>query len=166
MSTSWHGTGPAYPQVFQKFDRSRLEQSVQKRTYLNLVSDIFLDTGKHTPRPQRENLLEGRKQQGRKPKHMIIDNGTEFTSQVLDRCAYENEVPAALHHAGPADGEWLHRKLQRQVPVQCHQYGLPLVAGEIRHDIGVIFVQRGVASFEQRLIGVAQRQGFLVHVQH
>jgi hypothetical protein len=105
MSTSWHGTGPAYPQIFQKFDRSRLEQSVQKRTYLNLVSDIFLDTGKHTPRPQRENLLEGRKQQGRKPKHMIID------------------------------------------------------AGEIRHDIGVIFVQRGVASFEQRLIGVAQRQG-------
>jgi putative transposase len=37
-------------------------------------------------------VLEGRKQQGRKPKHMIFDNGTEFTSQVVDRWAYENGV--------------------------------------------------------------------------
>ena len=28
-------------------------------------------------------VLEGRKQQGRKPKHMIVDNGTEFTSHDL-----------------------------------------------------------------------------------
>jgi putative transposase len=44
-------------------------------------------------------VLEGRKQQGRKPKHMIIDNGTEFTSQVLDRWAYENGVQ--LHFITP-----------------------------------------------------------------
>jgi len=28
-------------------------------------------------------VLEGRKQQGRKPKHMIIDSGTELTSHDL-----------------------------------------------------------------------------------
>jgi putative transposase len=44
-------------------------------------------------------VLEGRKQQGRKPKHMIIDNGTEFTSQVVDRWAYENGVQ--LHFITP-----------------------------------------------------------------
>jgi putative transposase len=44
-------------------------------------------------------VLEGLKAQGRKPKHIIIDNGTEFTSQVLDRWAYENAVQ--LHFITP-----------------------------------------------------------------
>ena len=44
-------------------------------------------------------VLEGLKEQGRKPKHMIIDNGTEFTSQVVDRWAYENGVQ--LHFITP-----------------------------------------------------------------
>ena len=44
-------------------------------------------------------VLEGLKAQGRKPKHMTIDNGTEFTSQVMDRWAYENGVQ--LHFITP-----------------------------------------------------------------
>jgi len=44
-------------------------------------------------------VLEGLKQQGRKPKYMIIDNGAEFTSQVVDRWAYENGVQ--LHFITP-----------------------------------------------------------------
>src|SRR5512146_1768442 len=44
-------------------------------------------------------VLEGLKVQGRKPKHMTIDNGTEFTSQVVDRWAYENGVQ--LHFITP-----------------------------------------------------------------
>src|SRR5260370_3725331 len=43
--------------------------------------------------------LEELKARGRKPRHIIIDNGTEFTSQVLDRCAYENGVQ--LHFITP-----------------------------------------------------------------
>ena len=30
----------------------------------------------------------------------MIDNGTEFTSQVMDQWAYENRSAAALHHPG------------------------------------------------------------------
>ena len=44
-------------------------------------------------------VLEGRKQQGRKPKPMIIDNGTGFTRQVVDRWACENGVQ--LHFITP-----------------------------------------------------------------
>jgi transposase InsO family protein len=61
-------------------------------------------------------VLEGMKQQGRKPEAIVIDNGPEFVSQVVDQWAYENKSTVALHHAGATDGERLHRKLQRQVP--------------------------------------------------
>jgi len=44
-------------------------------------------------------VLEGLKARGRKPKHILIDNGTEFTSQILDRWAYENGVQ--LHFITP-----------------------------------------------------------------
>lgn len=44
-------------------------------------------------------VLEGRKQQGRKPEAIVIDNGPEFISQVVDQWAYENGV--RLHFITP-----------------------------------------------------------------
>jgi putative transposase len=44
-------------------------------------------------------VLEGLKQQGRKPGAIVIDNGPEFVSQVVDRWAYENGVQ--LHFITP-----------------------------------------------------------------
>ena len=44
-------------------------------------------------------VLEGLKQQGRKPAAIVIDNGPEFVSQVVDRWAYENGVQ--LHFITP-----------------------------------------------------------------
>ena len=44
-------------------------------------------------------VLEGRKQQGRKPEAIVIDNGPEFISQVVDQWAYENGVQ--LHFITP-----------------------------------------------------------------
>ncbi len=37
-------------------------------------------------------VLEGLKEQGRKPEVIVIDNGPEFVSQVVDQWAYENGV--------------------------------------------------------------------------
>jgi len=44
-------------------------------------------------------VLEGLKQQGRKPEMIVIDNGPEFISQVVDQWAYENGVQ--LHFITP-----------------------------------------------------------------
>ena len=44
-------------------------------------------------------VLEGLKQQGRKPEAIVIDNGPEFVSQVVDQWAYENGV--RLHFITP-----------------------------------------------------------------
>jgi putative transposase len=44
-------------------------------------------------------VLEELKRQGRKPEVIVIDNGTEFTSQVVDQWAYENQVQ--LHFITP-----------------------------------------------------------------
>ena len=44
-------------------------------------------------------VLEELKRQGRKPEAIMIDNGTEFTSQVVDQWAYENGVQ--LHFITP-----------------------------------------------------------------
>ena len=44
-------------------------------------------------------VLEGMKQQGRKPEVIVIDNGPEFVSQVVDQWAYENGV--RLHFITP-----------------------------------------------------------------
>ena len=44
-------------------------------------------------------VLEGRKQQGRKPEVIVIDKGPEFISQVVDQWAYENGVQ--LHFITP-----------------------------------------------------------------
>ncbi len=44
-------------------------------------------------------VLEGMRQQGRKPEAIVIDNGPEFVSQVVDQWAYENGVQ--LHFITP-----------------------------------------------------------------
>jgi putative transposase len=44
-------------------------------------------------------VLEELKKQGRKAEAIVIDNGTEFTSQVVDQWAYENKVQ--LHFITP-----------------------------------------------------------------
>ena len=44
-------------------------------------------------------VLEELKREGRKPEAIVIDNGTEFTSQVMDQWAYENQVQ--LHFITP-----------------------------------------------------------------
>jgi len=44
-------------------------------------------------------VLEGLKQRGRKPAAIVIDNGPEFVTQVVDRWAYENGVQ--LHFITP-----------------------------------------------------------------
>ena len=44
-------------------------------------------------------VLEGLKQQGRKPEVIVIDNGPEFVSQVVDQWAYQNGVQ--LHFITP-----------------------------------------------------------------
>src|SRR6266478_4422816 len=44
-------------------------------------------------------VLEELKRRGRKPEAIVIDNGTEFTSQVMDQWAYENQVQ--LHFITP-----------------------------------------------------------------
>ena len=36
-------------------------------------------------------VLEELKRRGRKPEAIVIDNGGEFTSQVMDQWAYENQ---------------------------------------------------------------------------
>jgi putative transposase len=59
--------------------------------------EIEVDTS--LPGARVVRVLEGLKARGRKPKHILIDNGTEFTSQILDRWAYENGVQ--LHFITP-----------------------------------------------------------------
>ena len=44
-------------------------------------------------------VLEELKTRGRKPDAIVIDNGTEFTSQVVDQWTYENQVQ--LHFITP-----------------------------------------------------------------
>ena len=44
-------------------------------------------------------VLEELKRRGRKPEAIVIDNGSEFTSQVMDQWAYENKVQ--LHFITP-----------------------------------------------------------------
>ena len=44
-------------------------------------------------------VLEELKRRGRKPEAIVIDNGTEFTSQVVDQWAYQNQVQ--LHFITP-----------------------------------------------------------------
>ena len=44
-------------------------------------------------------VLEELKRRGRKPEAIVIDNGSEFTSQVMDQWAYENQVQ--LHFITP-----------------------------------------------------------------
>lgn len=44
-------------------------------------------------------VLEELKRTGRKPEAIVIDNGTEFTSQVVDQWAYQNQVQ--LHFITP-----------------------------------------------------------------
>lgn len=59
--------------------------------------EIEVDTS--LPGPRVVRVLEKLKQQGRKPQCIIIDNGPEFVSQVVDRWAYENGVQ--LHFITP-----------------------------------------------------------------
>ena len=63
--------------------------------------EIEVDTS--LPGARVVRVLEGLKQQGRKPEVIVIDNGTEFTSQVVDQWAYENGVQ--LHFITPG-GRW------------------------------------------------------------
>ena len=59
--------------------------------------EIEADTS--LPGERVKRVLEGRKQQGRKPEAIVIDNGPEFISQVVDQWAYENGV--RLHFITP-----------------------------------------------------------------
>jgi putative transposase len=59
--------------------------------------EIEVDTS--LPGARVVRVLDELKARGRKPKHLLIDNGTEFTSRVLDRWAWENGVP--LHFITP-----------------------------------------------------------------
>jgi len=53
-------------------------------------------------------VLEGLKQQGRKPGAIVIDNGPEFVSQVVDRWAYENGVTLDFSRPGkPTDNAFV-----------------------------------------------------------
>ena len=49
-------------------------------------------------------VLEELKREGRKPEAIVIDNGTEFTSQVMDQWAYENSKRSCT--SSPPDGPW------------------------------------------------------------
>jgi putative transposase len=59
--------------------------------------EIEADTS--LPGERVKRVLEGMKQQGRKPEAIVIDNGPEFISQVVDQWAYENGV--RLHFITP-----------------------------------------------------------------
>ncbi len=59
--------------------------------------EIEADTS--LPGERVKRVLEGLKQQGRKPEAIVIDNGPEFISQVVDQWAYENRV--RLHFITP-----------------------------------------------------------------
>jgi putative transposase len=59
--------------------------------------EIEADTSLGGERVKR--VLEGLKQQGRRPEAIVIDNGPEFISQVVDQWAYENGV--RLHFITP-----------------------------------------------------------------
>jgi putative transposase len=63
------------------------------RTALEIEPDTSL------PGVRVARVLEGLKQQGRKPEVIVIDNGPEFVSQVVDQWAYENAVQ--LHFITP-----------------------------------------------------------------
>jgi putative transposase len=63
------------------------------RTALEIEPDTSL------PGVRVVRVLEGLKQQGRKPEMIVIDNGPEFVSQVVDQWAYENAVQ--LHFITP-----------------------------------------------------------------
>ena len=73
-------------------------------------------------------VLEGLRQQGRKPEVIVIDNGPEFISQVVDQWAYENGVQ--LHFITPGRPmENGYRELQRQVPRRVPERELVLRSG-------------------------------------
>jgi putative transposase len=63
------------------------------RTALEIEPDTSL------PGARVVRVLEGLKRQGRKPEVIVIDNGPEFVSQVVDQWAYENGVQ--LHFITP-----------------------------------------------------------------
>ena len=47
------------------------------------------------------------------PKMLFCDNGSEFTSQIMDLWAYQNGVQIDFQPAGEADRQRVHRNLQR-----------------------------------------------------
>ena len=60
-------------------------------------------------------VLEGLRERRGTPAAIQVDNGTEFTSRVVDQWAYQNQV--ALHFIErQAHAERVHRELQREVP--------------------------------------------------
>ena len=71
--------------------------SGQNRDMTREALEIEPDTS--LPGARVVRMLEGLKQQGRKPEMIVIDNGPEFVSQVVDQWAYESGVQ--LHFITP-----------------------------------------------------------------
>ena len=66
-----------------------LRDSINRKPRLGLRfwtrEALEIEVNTSLPGPCVVRLLEGRKQQGQKPKHIIIDDGMEFSPQVVDR---------------------------------------------------------------------------------
>jgi putative transposase len=61
-------------------------------------------------------VLEGLRERRGTPAAIQVDNGTEFTSRVVDQWGVSEPGGAALHRARQAHAERVHRELQREVP--------------------------------------------------
>jgi len=73
---------------------------------------IELDTS--LPGLRMVRILESLRERRGTPAAIQVDNRTEFTSRVVDKWAYQNQVAPALHRARQAHAERVDRELQRE----------------------------------------------------
>ncbi len=61
-------------------------------------------------------VLEGLRERRGTPAAIQVDNGTEFTSRVVESVGVSEPGGAAFYRARQAHAERVHRELQREVP--------------------------------------------------
>jgi len=72
------------------------------------------------------------------PASITVDNGSEFSSRVLEAWVMGNDVQLCFIRPGPAGGERIHRKFQRAIARRVFERGMvcfarwcPAKAGEV-----------------------------------
>jgi hypothetical protein len=83
------------------------------------------------------------------PKQITVDNGTEFYSRAMDAVGVPARGEARLHPAGQADGERLHRELQRNEDVAARNPAAPAVPRSAPHDRAADLLRANLDSEEK-----------------